>query len=62
VLFVITLLPALLPVVAVSLGGAAGRRALDRISSFASTHHATIAAVVSFGFALYLGWTGLRRL
>lgn len=62
VLFIITLLPALLPVVAFSLGGSAGRRALDRISAFASTHHATIAAVVSFGFALYLGWKGLRRL
>jgi hypothetical protein len=62
VLLAITLAPALLPVLAVSIGGAAGRRALDRLGAFTSAHHATIAAVVSFGFALYLGLKGLRRL
>ena len=62
VLFTITLAPALLPVLAVSLGGAPGRRALDRVGAFAQGHHETIVAVVSFGFAVYLGWTGLRRL
>lgn len=62
VLMVVTLLPALVPVVAVSLGGAAGRRLLDRVGAFTSMHHAAIAAVVSFGFALYLGLTGLQRL
>jgi hypothetical protein len=62
VLLLIVTVPAWLPVLAVSLGGAAGRRLLDRIGQFTSSHHATIAAVVSFGFALYLGWTGLRRL
>jgi hypothetical protein len=62
VLLVIVTVAAWLPVLAVTLGGAAGRRLLDRIGQFTSSHHATIAAVVSFGFALYLGWTGLRRL
>lgn len=62
VLLTIILAPALLPVLAVSIGGAAGRRALDRLGAFTSAHHATIAAVVSFGFALYLGLQGLRRL
>jgi hypothetical protein len=62
VLLVIVTMPAWLPVLAVSLGGAAGRRLLDRVGAFATRHHALIAAVVSFGFALYLGWNGLRRL
>ena len=61
-LLAITLAPALLPVLAVSLGGAAGRRALDRVGAFARRTTPTIAAVVSFGFAVYLGCTGLRRL
>jgi hypothetical protein len=61
VLAVVTV-PAWLPVLAVALGGAAGRRLLDRVGAVASSHHAMIAAVVSFGFALYLGWNGLRRL
>ena len=62
VLIGITLTPALAPVLAVSMGGAAGRRMLDRLGAFTQAHHATIAAVVSFGFALYLGLTGLGRL
>ena len=62
VLLLIVTVPAWLPVLAVTLGGAAGRRLLDRVGAFATIHHATIAAVVSFGFALYLGWNGLRRL
>jgi hypothetical protein len=62
VLLTVTLLPALLPVLAVSLGGAAGRRLLDRVGAFTQAHHETIAAVVSFAFAVYLGLSGLRRL
>ena len=62
VLFAVTLAPALLPVLAVSLGGAAGRRVLDRVGEFARVHHAAIAAVVSFAFAVYLGLKGLQRL
>lgn len=62
ILLVIVTAPAWLPVLAVVLGGAAGRRLLDQVGAFATRHHAMIAAVVSFGFALYLGWNGLRRL
>jgi hypothetical protein len=62
VVMVVVLSPAWVPVLAVTLGGAAGRRLLDRVGEFTSAHHATIAAVVSFGFAAYLGWNGLRRL
>lgn len=62
VLVLITLAPALVPVVAVALGGWPGQRVLDRVGAFTAAHHATIAAVVSFGFALYLGSNGLRRL
>lgn len=58
----VTSLPATGPVLAVTLLGARGRRALEALNAFTTTHRRTIAAAIAFAFAAFLGVTGLEDL
>jgi len=62
ILFLMTLLTVILPPLAVSLGGSAGQRALNKVGSFVDGHRAAISATVCCVFALYLAWSGLTRI
>ncbi|PZV04099.1 MAG: hypothetical protein DCF23_07355 [Cyanobium sp.] len=58
----ITLLPSLVPPLALALAGASGRRALERFSAWSEAHQRQITASLCFGFALLLAWSGLGLL
>ena len=62
VLIVVTLLAAIIPPLAASIGGAPARRGLDRVSVLIAAHHRAINATICFGFALFLAATGVARL
>lgn len=62
VLLLITLIPALVPVLAVTVGGAWARTRLDRLGQLVQRHRAGIGATVCFGFAIYLAVRGIPQI
>ena len=58
----ITLLPALGPLLALVLAGSSGRRRLVALSSWSERHQRQINAALCFGFSIYLAISGLLRL
>ena len=62
VLYVITLMPVLLPVAAATLFGRQAEPVLDRIHTFISAHSRQIGVVIELVFAAYLSWKGVSEL
>jgi Sap, sulfolipid-1-addressing protein len=61
-LYVITLLPVLLPVGAAALLGRRAEPALDRLHTFISAHSRQIGVAIELVFAGYLAWKGAGEL
>ena len=59
VLMGITLIPAYVPPLVVTVLGARAKAGLDRLGSFVTRHHAAINATICFGFAVYLAVRGI---
>ena len=58
----VTLAPSLLPPVVLVLTGAWGRARLEQLSHWTLAHQGRINGGLCFGFAAYLGWSGVARL
>ena len=59
VLMLITLIPAYVPPLVVTVLGARAKAGLDRLGGFVTRHHAAINATICFGFAVYLAVRGI---
>lgn len=62
IVFLITMIPAYLPLLLTLLFGERARRALDRFNGFLTRHQQGIAVGICFLFAAYLGVSGLKIL
>ncbi len=58
----VTLAPSLLPPVLLVLTGAWGRDRLEQLCRWTLAHRGRINGGICFGFAAYLGWSGVARL
>jgi len=59
VLMLITLIPAYMPPLVVTVLGARAKVGLDRLGGFVTRHHTTINATICFAFAVYLAVHGV---
>ena len=62
IVFLITMIPAYLPLLLTLLFGQPARRALEKFNAFLTRHHQGITVGICFLFAAYLGVSGLKIL